>query len=510
MLLCNIIRSDGSFLCRSKRNSAKTVAKFRCVEYNKLLRILAAYCRKESVNKSMDNNIRIKGRVHFIGIGGSSMNGLAQILKSRGFTVTGSDKTTSPFTERLAEIGIPVTIGHDPKNVENCDTVIYSAAIKPDNPERVRAAELGIPQIERSVALGLISEGYETVVGISGCHGKTTIASMLALISERGGIDATVHVGGMVDFLHGGIRLGSHKIFITEACEYVESFLTLHPTIALINNIDNDHLDYFKDIDHITDAFRKFIALLPEDGLFIGCTDDERVRGLLDEYRGRKLTYGLDRSYSPDYAVFDVFYDKYGCAAFDCRLHNKFIGRIQLHVPGERNMLNALAAVAVAHSQGTDFYKISAALAEFHAVKRRFEYYGERNGVRVFHDYAHHPAEIRAALDCAMRIKHDRIFVVFQCNSYTRAKTLFTGDVDCFSGAYKVLVPDIYPGREKDTGIVHARDMVESINSTTGNAVYLPTFEQINEYLLENAHDGDLVLTVGSGDVYKQTYLFLK
>ena len=190
----------------------------------------------------MDNNgsnAAIRGKVHFIGIGGCSMNGLAQILRGRGFEVQGSDSTTSPFTKRLEELGIPVFIGHDPKNVEGCGTVIYSAAIKPDNPERVRARELGIPEIERSVALGIISRSYREVIGIAGCHGKTTITSMLALIAENGGLDATVHVGGMVDFLHGGIRLGSHDLFVTEACEYVESFLTLHPTVVLINNIDN-------------------------------------------------------------------------------------------------------------------------------------------------------------------------------------------------------------------------------------------------------------------------------
>ena len=225
----------------------------------------------------MDNNgsnAAIRGKVHFIGIGGCSMNGLAQILRGRGFEVQGSDSTTSPFTKRLEELGIPVFIGHDPKNVEGCGTVIYSAAIKPDNPERVRARELGIPEIERSVALGIISRSYREVIGIAGCHGKTTITSMLALIAENGGLDATVHVGGMVDFLHGGIRLGSHDLFVTEACEYVESFLTLHPTVVLINNIDNDHLDYFKTMDNIVNAFRKFVARMPADGLFVGCTDE--------------------------------------------------------------------------------------------------------------------------------------------------------------------------------------------------------------------------------------------
>ena len=462
------------------------------------------------INDQELNKPVIRGKVHFIGIGGCSMNGLAQILKDRGFEVQGSDKTTSPFTDRLAEVGIPFFIGHDPKNVEGCDTVIYSAAIHEDNPERVRAKELGIPEIERSVALGLISEKYSDVIGVAGCHGKTTITSMLALISENGGRDATVHVGGMVDFLHGGIRIGAEDLFITEACEYVESFLTLHPTVVLINNIDNDHLDYYKTFDRIVDAFRKYVALLPENGLFIGCTDDEHVRMLLSEYGGRKLTYGLDTEFKPDYYPENIVYDSLGYADFNLMFRGEKLGRIELHVPGTHNMLDAIAASAVALSHGAEFGVVRDALSQFRSVRRRFEYYGERDGVRVFHDYAHHPAEIRAALDCGIRTKHNKLFVVFQCNSYTRALTLFVGKVDCFRGADEVLVPDIYPGREVDTGVVHARDMVRSINSVTNNAKYIPTFEEINEYLKANAHEGDIVVTLGSGDVYKKTRLFIE
>ncbi|MBQ7061046.1 MAG: UDP-N-acetylmuramate--L-alanine ligase [Clostridia bacterium] len=462
------------------------------------------------MDKKTNDAPAIRGRVHFIGIGGCSMNGLAQILMDRGFEVQGSDRTTSPFTDRLAEVGIPVFIGHDPKNVEGCDTVVYSAAIHEDNPERMRAKELGIPQIERSVALGLISEKYKNVVGIAGCHGKTTITSMLALISENGGSNATVHVGGMVDFLKGGIRLGSDELFITEACEYVESFLTLHPTVVLINNIDNDHLDYFKTFDKIVNAFRKFVARMPENGLFIGCTDDENVRKLLDEFEGRKLTYGLDTEFGPDYTTANVVYSKKGCPSFDVLYHGEKLGRIELNVPGRHNMLDALAACTVALAHGDDFGLVASALAKFAPVRRRYEYYGERNGVRVFHDYAHHPAEIRAALDCGIRTPHEKLFVVFQCNSYTRAKTLFLEKVDCFKGADRVLVPDIYPGREKDDGSVHARDMVAAINLETANAEYIPTFEGIDQWLRENAKEGDIVLTLGSGDVYKQTRIFLK
>lgn len=459
---------------------------------------------------NLNNNLTIKGKVHFIGIGGCSMNGLAQILHAMGFEVQGSDSTTSPFTERLKELNIPVIIGQKAENVDGCDTVIYSAAIKPNNPERVRARELGIPEIERSVALGIISEKYKDVIGIAGCHGKTTITSMLAIISAMSGSDATVHVGGMVDFLHGGVKLGSHNLFITEACEYVESFLTLHPTVVLINNIDNDHLDYFKNMDNIINAFRKFVLRMPKGGLLIGCTDDEHVRVLMDEFSGKKISYGFEKEFMPDYYPENISFDVLGCASFDLLHKGETLGRITLHVPGKHNIIDAVAASVVSLSYGTPMSVISDALAHFHSVQRRFELYGERSGVKVFHDYAHHPAEIRAALDCGNRTPHKKMFVVFQCNSYTRAKTLFLENVDCFSLADEVLVPDIYPGREIDDHTVHACDMVEAINKASHNAKYIASFEEINEYLKQNAHDGDIVITLGSGNVYKQTELFIK
>lgn len=440
--------------------------------------------------------------IHLVGIGGCSMSGLAQILRARGYKVQGSDKSVSPFTERLKELGIPVTIGHAPENLGDADLVIYSAAIKPDNVERAAARERGIPELERSVALGQLTEGYKQVVGIAGCHGKTTITSMLALISESGAMDATVHIGGFVDFLKGGVRLGSHDLFITEACEYVESFLTLRPTVAVVNNIDNDHLDYYGDMEHITDAFRRFVALLPEDGLFLGCSDDFRVAGLLAEHKGRKYSYGKKDA---DYTPANVVFDENGCPVFDVVFRGKTLGRIKLNVPGEHNVVNAIAATAVALEEGAAMEEIASTLARFKNTRRRFEYYGEKNGVRVYHDYAHHPAEVAATLAAAKRVKHNRLFCVFQCNSYTRAKTLFCKDVSCFADADVVLVPDIYPGREKDDGTVHARDMVRGISEGGAEAYYLPTFEQINEYLEANARPGDLVVTVGSGDVYVQT-----
>lgn len=441
-------------------------------------------------------------RIHFIGIGGCSMNGLAQILHKQGYTVSGSDRERTPFMDALERAGIPFSIGHTGEYLEQAELVVYSAAIKPDNPERVLAKERGIPELERSVALGQISARFNRVVAIAGCHGKTTIASMLAVANELSDIDATVHVGGYVDRLDGGVRVGDSDLFITEACEYVESFLTLHPTIALINNIDDDHLDYYRDMDHIVSAYQKFLMRLPEGGTFLACADDPRVLALCDERKHKIVTYGSGQA---DFSPGDIAFDDKGTASFTMRFRGKDRGRVKLNVPGMHNVVNALGCAAVCHELGIPFEAYAEAMRVFQNTKRRFEFYGERNGVRVFHDYGHHPNEIRATLDAASRVTRGKLFCVFQCNSYTRAKTLFCGNAACFAPADMVLVPDIYPGREQDTGIVHARDMVSAINAATHNALYLGTFEAIRAWLDEHGEEGDLVITVGSGDVYKQT-----
>ena len=441
-------------------------------------------------------------RIHLIGIGGCSMNGLALILKSQGHEVTGSDRERTQFTDALDQEHIRYSIGHTGEYLEDAELVIYSAAIKPDNPERVLAREKGIPELERSVALGQISERFPEVVAIAGCHGKTTITSMLALVNERAKTDATVHVGGYVEFLAGGVHVGKRDLFVTEACEYVESFLTLKPTIALINNIDDDHLDYYKNIDAIVAAFEKFLALLPKNGVFVACADDWRVRALAEKSSHTVVSYGLAGG---DFTASAIDFDQLGNAGFDVVRRGETLGHVQLSVPGLHNVVNSLGTIAVCDRLGIPFSIVAGALHDFQNTRRRFEYYGERNGVKVFHDYGHHPNEIRATLDAAKRVPHKHLFCVFQCNSYTRARTLFCSNVTCFADADSVLVPDIYPGREKDTGIVHARDMVAAINETSRNAVYIPTFEEIRVYLDEHAEAGDLVVTVGSGDVYRQT-----
>lgn len=445
-------------------------------------------------------------RIHFVGIGGCSMSGIARILNAQGHIVTGSNRETTQFTDELEPEGITLYIGHKAEQVGDADLLVYSAAIKPDNVERVYAREHGIPEMERSVALGQLSARFRNVVAVAGCHGKTTITSMLAFLNETAGLNATVHVGGYVDLLGGGVHLGSGDLFITEACEYVRSFLTLRPSVAIVNNIDNDHLDCYGDIEHIIAAFDEFCRLVPQDGLILGCIDDEKVEKLLPTLDRPYQTYGLRRG---DYHAENIAYDENGHPSFDLIDGGKTVGRVVLSVPGEHNIINAIAVYAAGKRLGAGFDAYAEAMHRFVNTKRRFELLGEKNGVKVYHDYGHHPNEIAATLQAATRVPHKRIFCVFQCNSYTRARTLFCENVTCFKNADVVLVPDIYPGREIDTGIVHARDMVAGINRETNNAVYLATFEEIAAYLDEHAEPGDIVITVGSGDVYRQSQKLL-
>lgn len=442
-------------------------------------------------------------KIFFSGIGGCSMSGLAQICKQQGHHVCGSDRAASPFTQALEKAEIPFTLTQTAANIHDIDLFVYSAAIKPDHPERAEAARQGIPMMERSELLGKISADYKDVLCVSGCHGKTTITSMLAAILIRAHLDPTVHIGGVVDFLGGGIHIGTSDLFVTEACEYVESYLTLNPTCIVLNNIDDDHLDYFRDMDHIVDSFDHFIHLLPKDGVLIGNSDDPRVEKLLKKNKSYTLIrYGLE---SGDYIAQNIRANHQNGATFDVVHEGKSLFTVDLCVPGTHNVINALAAIVAALHYGADQQAIIEALAEYTLTRRRFEYYGDVNGAKIYHDYAHHPSEIRACLQGARSLCTGNVYVVFQCNSYTRAKTLFCENVDCFSDADEVLVPDIYPGREVDDGSVHATDMVKAILEGGVQARFIPTFEEIRVYLHEHLQPGDFVVTLGSGDVYMQT-----
>ncbi len=443
-----------------------------------------------------------KGKtVHFIGIGGCSMSGLAIILKNLGYKPQGSDIAESAFTNKLKSENVPFAIGHDVNNLKGASLVIYSAAIKPGNVEYDAAKAMGLPMLERAELLGQISRQFKTVIGIAGCHGKTTITSMCALILRECRVNLTVHVGGMVDFLGGGVAIGDYPAFLTEACEYVGSFLKLSPTHILINNIDDDHLDYYKSIDEIAQTFAAFVSLLPENGVLYANAHDARVMKVAGGCGRRVVTYGFENA---DYMAQNVSYDQMGCPEFDV-VSAKGNAHVKLNVVGRHNMANALAAMTVCSDVfGIPLEAAGKALAKYHLAGRRFELMGEKNGVKVIHDYAHHPSEIMACLNAASRYPHHKLWVVFQCNSYTRAKTLKDKYAVSFSEADMVLVPDIYPGRDIDRGEIHARDLAAAIGAHRP-CEYIPTFEQISAYLDEHAAPGDIVVTLGSGSVDRET-----
>ncbi|MEG2575052.1 MAG: UDP-N-acetylmuramate--L-alanine ligase [Christensenella sp.] len=447
--------------------------------------------------------------VHFIGIGGCSMSGLAQILRANGYSITGSDIKESAFTRQLEQQGIPVTFGHDEKNVHGAGLVVYTAAIKPFNPEYAYAAAHDIPMLERSKLLGLISGHYDRVACISGCHGKTTITSMLALIMEHSDDDCTIHVGGMVDFLSGGVKIGTNDAFITEACEYVRSFLTLHPSHILVNNIDDDHLDCYRDIDDIFDTFVEFIKKMDKNGILLLNQSDELAYRLKDYSPCKIITY--NNAPTSDWYLDSPTFNElgYGSGTIICR--GEALGMLELTVPGLHNLRNALAATAFAYEVfGVKVSTSITALKAYKLAGRRFELIGERDGVKVFHDYAHHPSEIAACLEAASLVPHKKLWVVFQCNSYTRARTLKDKYAQCFTHADEVLMPDIYPGRDTDTQGIHARDVVSAINANSATCMYIPTFRGIKDYLMKNWKPGDIVMTLGSGDINKQQMVFFK
>ena len=459
-------------------------------------------------NTTVDIRDYKNGRIHFIGIGGCSMSGLAQIMANRGYNVSGSDMKQSAFTDVLEAQQIPVHIGHDAALVKDAALVIYTAAIKPTNPEFAYAKENSIPMLERSVALGQLSRDYEKTVCVAGCHGKTTITSMMALITKDTMLNPTVHVGGMVEFLNGGVHVGGEQLFITEACEYVRSFLTMHPDYIILNNIDDDHLDYYKDIDEIIDTFVEFVGLLPKDGVVYANADDENTTICLNRTDARVISYSLTGN--GDYTVENIRFDSMGNGSFDIHYKGKNLGRIALQVPGMHNIENALAAAAFCYGElGISIEDIAKALKEYHLVGRRFELVGERDGVKIFHDYAHHPTEIKACLSAAKQYPHEKMYVLFQCNSYTRARTLKDKYALSFEDADVVMVPDLYAGRDIDTGDIHATDLVDVIQAHSNNSIYLPTFMDIKNYLLENWQPGDIVVTLGSGDVNSQQMILL-
>ncbi len=448
--------------------------------------------------------------IHMIGIGGISMSGIAAILQNWGFTVTGSDASDSEAVQLLLKKGIKVVIGHNIEDVRNSDVVVYSAAIKQDDPEMLEAKKLGIPAIERADFLGEITRCYKDTICISGTHGKTTTTSMISLCFLDGLKDPSIQVGALLKPINGNYRVGNSEHFIIEACEYVESFLKFSPKAEVILNIDNDHLDYFKTFDNIKNAFIKYVKLLPNDGILVINGDDKNCLDLR-KYTGAKVyTYGIDNQES-DFTAKNISFDDDGFAKFDVYYKNEFFVTIKLSVPGRHNILNALACVALCTEYGIDRNDIVNSLEKFTGAHRRFEFKGKINGnVSVYDDYAHHPTEIQATYNSLSNKKYNKSWVIFQPHTYSRTKTLLDDFAKALINFDNIIILDIYAARERNTYNISSRDLVEKINSLGKESKYLPDFENCVKYIKENIKPNDIVITLGAGTVTEIGPMLLK
>lgn len=444
--------------------------------------------------------------IYFIGIGGISMSGLAHILIDRGFTVSGSDRDASEQTQLLEELGASVFITQKAENITKAieahgdiAMTVFTAAIKEDNPEYAACVKLGIPLLTRAELLGQLMKEYRDSVAVAGTHGKTTTTSMLSQILLQGDADPTLSIGGVFQPIHGNIRVGHSGTFVTEACEYTNSFLSFYPTIGIVLNVDADHLDFFKDLDDIRHSFRLFCELMPAGGALIINGDIPDVSYFTDGLSCRVITYGT--SEKNDYYSSDVAYDAMGNPSFTLHCADGHTLPLTLNVPGMHNVLNAIAAAIAAHLLQMDDAVIADGLRAFHGTDRRFQYKGSLRGVTVIDDYSHHPTEITAALTAARNYPHKRIYTVFQPHTYTRTKALFDEFTQALSLSDTVVFAPIYAARETDTLGVSSKALCEKMVADGHDAYYFATFDEIEKFLLKNCTKDDLLITMGAGDV---------
>lgn len=439
-------------------------------------------------------------RIHFMGIGGISMSGLAEVLLERGFTITGSDMKASPITKKLESHGAAIVYGQKAENItDDMDLVVYTAAIHPDNPEFQAVVQKGIPHMDRAELLGQIMSNYKNSIAVSGTHGKTTTTSMLSLIMLAGACDPTISVGGILKDIDGNIRVGRSQNFITEACEYTNSFLKFNPRIELILNVDADHLDFFKDLNDIRHSFRLFAEKLDKDGILIINGEIRDLSFFTEGLPCKIITYGLEAN--DNYTAKNISFNEYACGSYDLYVNGEKADHITLNVTGLHNVSNSLAAIAAARELGISMEHIKSGLMNFKGTDRRFEYKGEINGITILDDYAHHPTEIEATLTAAKNYPHRKIWCAFQPHTYTRTKALLKEFGRALSLADHVVLADIYAAREADTGEIHSRDLQAEIRAHGTAADYFSTFKEIENFLLENCSPGDLVITMGAGDI---------
>lgn len=428
------------------------------------------------------------------------MSGLAEILLEESFTVSGSDSRKSPLTCQLEKKGAQIFYGQKASNIiDGIQCVVYTAAVNRDNPELIEAVAQKIPMLTRAELLGQLMKNYDTSIAVSGTHGKTTTTSMISHILLAGNLDPTISVGGILQAIGGNIRVGNSEIFITEACEYTNSFLSFNPKISIILNIEEDHLDFFKDLEDIRQSFRQFASLLPADGTLVINADIQDYQEICRGLRCHVITYGS--SSLADYGAENISYDKKGRVSFDMIRRGEKAEHVVLSVTGDHNVSNALASIAVAELLHVPMETVSKGLISFSGTDRRFEYKGTLNGIAIVDDYAHHPTEIAATLKAAQHYPHNKLWCVFQPHTYTRTKAFFREFAESLSHADHVVLADIYAARETDTLGISSKDLAGEIQNKGTDSHYFPSFEEIEGFLKENCKPGDLLITMGAGDV---------
>ena len=444
----------------------------------------------------VDDVLKKVNIIHFIGIGGSGMCPIAEILMQKGYTITGSDNNTGDNIDKLRGLGAKITLNQVPSNIAGAEMIVYSAAILPDNPELIAAKNSYIPTFERSEVFGALSRMYDNCIGVCGTHGKTTVTSMITEIFYKSGKDPSALIGGYLPSIDSHGRCGESDIFVCEACEFKDTFLHLSPDYAIITNVDGDHLEYFKTMDNLINSFHQFLSTAKK-GVYYNGDDENTLKAVekLDKSLCKKFGFGKEN----DIYAENISYNRGAFAEFDVILHGENIGRVKLNIPGKHNILNALAVILLSYDFGFELDEIREYIQGFSGAKRRFEVLGVKNGFTVADDYAHHPTELKVTLEAAMQMEYNDVWAVFQPFTFSRTKRLFDDFVEVLKIPDHVVLTPIMGSREINTYGVYSEQLQEKIPGS----VVCETFEDVKDYILNNAKDGDLVITLGCGDIYK-------
>lgn len=448
--------------------------------------------------------------IYMIGIGGSSMSGIAMILKNYGYSISGSDKADNALVKRLRDSGIKVNSTQVKENItKDIDLVVYTAAINDDNEELKEAKKLGIKTVVRGDFLGELTLNFKDVIGISGTHGKTTTSSMVASVFVKANMDPTIQIGASLNVIGGNYRIGKSDYFIIEACEYKDSYQSFKQKSAIVTNIDNDHLDYFKNIDNIVKSFREYVSHLPKDGLLVLNMDDKRCFDLKNYTKARVVTVSTTNKYA-DYKAKNIIYDKDGCASYDIYKSGNFLVNVKLSVKGELNVYNSLECFALCFEYGIKEKDILNGLNVFTGSNRRMEYKGKFYGAKVYDDYAHHPTEIVATTDAILKESFNESYAVFEAHTFSRVHEHFDKYIEALSRYDHIIVTPIFPARETNIYNVKEESIVNKLKKLGKDAIFMDDYDEIKSYLSGKVKENDLIITLGAGKITSLAELLTK